>query len=394
MAGPFDTLTAYMVRVPLVAVPLLLPALLAHLGIWDGWLLQLSPATGQMALMAGDFSWPLLGWQLAWIIGLWLLAQRAVVAPLRPVRIEAARRAAGRTRSSRGFSPWQAIRSFARTDRATLLRDPLVLMIVGGVPALAIAARLLATVGASWISDRFGVEIGPYLPVIWGLTLVLHTPLMFGSLVGLLFLEDRDARLLPVIATTRASIATLVAYRLGRTGARDRGDAAHRLCDRRCLASRRLDWPTGDGGRSLRAGAGAGPGNGRPLAEPRGRNGVDEGDRAALLPATGRLVHRPAMGGRLRDAAIDLEPVGALGRFTAGRPGCCIGRRGDLGWRIRPPRTAAGAPHGLTSRPAPRLEPDEDDHARQQERQRDAHRPMRPRAAHELPHGVAPRRPD
>jgi hypothetical protein len=215
MAGPFDTLTAYMVRVPLVAVPLLLPALLAQLGIWDGWPLQLSPATGQMELMSGTFSWPLLAWQLAWIIGLWLLARRAVVAPLRPTRIGSARRSAARSRTGRGFSTWQAIRSFARTDRATLLRDPLVLMIVGGVPALALGARLLATVGTGWISDRFGVDIGPHLPVVWALTLVLHTPLMFGSLVGLLFLEDRDARLLPVIATTRASTATLVAYRLG-----------------------------------------------------------------------------------------------------------------------------------------------------------------------------------
>jgi hypothetical protein len=45
--------------------------------------------------------------------------------------------------------------------------------------------------------------------------LVLHTPLMFGSIAGLLFLEDRDARLNPVIATTRASTDTLLAYRLG-----------------------------------------------------------------------------------------------------------------------------------------------------------------------------------
>ena len=215
MVGPFDTLTAYMVRVPLVAVPLLLPALLAHLGIWDGWLLQLSPATGQMELMSGVVTLPLLAWQLAWIAALWLLAQRAVLAPLRPMRVEAARRSVARTRSASSFSVWQAIASFARTDRATLLRDPLVLMIVGGVPALAIGARLVGTIGAGWIRDRFGVEIGPYLPVIWALTLVLHTPLMFGSLVGLLFLEDRDARLLPVLATTRASIATLVGYRLG-----------------------------------------------------------------------------------------------------------------------------------------------------------------------------------
>lgn len=214
MAGPFDTLTAYMVRVPIVAVPLLLPALIAHLGIWDGWLLQLSPATGQMQLMSGELALPVLAWQLAWVAGLWLLAQRAVMAPLRPARVEAARRAV-RARQGPGFSAWRAVGSFARTDRATLLRDPLVLMIIGGVPALALGARLVATIGSGWIRDRFGVEIGPYLPVIWALTLVLHTPLMFGSLVGLLFLEDRDARLLPVLAATRASTATLVAYRLG-----------------------------------------------------------------------------------------------------------------------------------------------------------------------------------
>lgn len=214
MAGPFDTLTAYMARVPAVAVPLLLPALVEHLGIWNGQLLQLSPATGQMQLMSGELSWPVVVWQLGWIAGLWLLAQRAVVAPLRPARIEAARRAARSARQSPGFSAWRAIASFARTDRATLLRDPLVLMIIGGVPALAVGARLVATVGSVWIRDRFGVEIGPYLPVIWALTLVLHTPLMFGSLVGLLFLEDRDARLLPVLAATRASIGMLVAYRL------------------------------------------------------------------------------------------------------------------------------------------------------------------------------------
>jgi hypothetical protein len=215
MAGPYDTLTAYMVRVPLVAVPLLLPALLAHLGIWSGWILELSPATGQMELMSGSFSLPLLAWQLVWVAALWLLAQRAVLAPLPPTRIEAARRAVRRSTIATGFSRWRAIRSFERTDRATLLRDPLVLMIVGGVPALALGARLVSTVGATWIRDRFGVDIGPYLPVVWALTLVLHTPLMFGSMVGLLFLEDRDARLLPVLATTRASIATLVAYRIG-----------------------------------------------------------------------------------------------------------------------------------------------------------------------------------
>jgi fluoroquinolone transport system permease protein len=215
MVGPLDTLTAYMVRVPLVAVPLMLPALVSHLGLWDGWLLQASPVTGELQLMSGTFSWPQLAWQAAWIAALWLLASRAMTAPLRPARIAPRARSAGNAALRSGFSTWRAIRSFAMTDRATLLRDPLLLMIIGGVPALALVARLTATIGASLIQDRFGIDIGPYLPVVWGLMLVLHTPLMFGTLVGILFLEDRDARLLPVLASTRASLFTLAAYRLG-----------------------------------------------------------------------------------------------------------------------------------------------------------------------------------
>jgi hypothetical protein len=107
------------------------------------------------------------------------------------------------------------MRSFASADRATLLRDSLLVLIVAGVPAVAPAARLLSWVGIGWIRDRFGLDVTPYLPVAWGMLLVLHTPLMIGSIAGLLFLEDRDARLNPVIATTRASTETLLAYRLG-----------------------------------------------------------------------------------------------------------------------------------------------------------------------------------
>ncbi len=215
MVGPFDTLTAYMVRVPLVAVPLMVPALVAHLGLWDGWLLQASPVTGQLELMSGHFSWAQLAWQVAWVAVLWMLASRAMTVPLRPLRGSSRPRSVSRAAPTAGFSTWRAVRSFLRTDRATLLRDPLLLMIIGGVPALALVARLVTVFGTSWIQDRFGVDIGPYLPVLWVLMLVLHTPLMFGTLAGILFLEDRDARLLPVLATTRASLRTLAAYRLG-----------------------------------------------------------------------------------------------------------------------------------------------------------------------------------
>jgi fluoroquinolone transport system permease protein len=215
MVGPFETLTAYMVRVPMVAVPLLLPALVTHLGIWDAWPAYLSPVTGQLELMSGRLSWIQVAWQVGWIWMLWILATRAVVSPVRPAPASAVVGKPGQPLADAPYSRWRAIRSFATADRVTLLRDPLLVLIVAGVPAVALAARLLSWGGIGWIRDRFGLDVTPYLPVAWGMLLVLHTPLMFGSIAGLLFLEDRDARLNPVIATTRASTETLLAYRLG-----------------------------------------------------------------------------------------------------------------------------------------------------------------------------------
>jgi hypothetical protein len=216
MVAGFEALTAYMVRVPIMAVPLLLPALVAHLGIWDAWPLDLSPVTGQLELMSGRFSWLQVAWQVVWMVMLWTLATRAVVAPARAtLRSHATHGSRGASVVAGPYSPWRAMRSFGHADRATLLRDPLVVMIATGVPAVALVPRLVSSVGAGWIRDRFGFDIAPYLPVAWGMLVVVHTPLLFGALVGLLFLEDRDARLLPVLATTRASMATLLAYRLG-----------------------------------------------------------------------------------------------------------------------------------------------------------------------------------
>jgi hypothetical protein len=217
LVAPFETLTGYMARVPLVAIPLLLPALIVHLGIAEAWPLWLTPVTGQLELMSGrPVDGVLLGWQALWVAVLAVLADRALRAGVSPTPVSAStRRQAPPRGPSAGYRATRAIASFARTDRATLLRDPLLLMIVGGVPALALVARLLSAFGAGWIADHFGVDVSPHLPVIWGLMLVIHTPLMFGSIVGLLFLEDRDARLVPVIATTRASLVLLIGYRVG-----------------------------------------------------------------------------------------------------------------------------------------------------------------------------------
>jgi hypothetical protein len=117
------------------------------------------------------------------------------------------------------YSSRAAVRSFVRADRRGLVRDGLLIMLALSVPMVAVAVRIIATVGVTWTREQHGLDLAPHLPLVWVVLLVAHTPLIFGTLTGLLLLEDRDARLLPAIATTRASVVTLLAYRLAATAA-------------------------------------------------------------------------------------------------------------------------------------------------------------------------------
>jgi fluoroquinolone transport system permease protein len=109
------------------------------------------------------------------------------------------------------------VRSYLRADRRGVIRDGVLIMLAGSVPLVAVAGRVASTAGVSWVRQRHGVDLGAYLPIVWVVLLVAHTPIMLGTLTGLLMLEDRDAGVLPAIATTRASVGALLRYRLTAT---------------------------------------------------------------------------------------------------------------------------------------------------------------------------------
>jgi fluoroquinolone transport system permease protein len=218
MGGRATTLTDYVARVPAVAVPLMVPALLHGTGLWQHRVLHLSPMTGTLELLAGRWSWPAAGWILLCLVGLWIVAVRI------GFNVEP-RSTTGRAPGSvvwpaagDAYSPGSAVRSLARADRRTILGDRILLLVLAGVPILALAARWLSVGGLDWVEVRYGVDLTAHLPLIWAFVLVIHTPVMFGAMTGLLFLEDRDAGLLPALATTRSSLTTLLAYRLAATG--------------------------------------------------------------------------------------------------------------------------------------------------------------------------------
>ena len=217
MAGAPDLMTL-VARLPLIAVPLLAPALVHMAGLVSSAALHLSPATPAVDLLRGQGSPAGVLWQLCWIGGAAVLAVRAAGRPASAPAAEApARRGASWPRHNGRFSRWAAVRSFARADHRTLVGDVTLLLLLGSVPLLTGVLRLLATVGVGWAERRYGVPLAHHLPLAAALLLVLHTPVMFGSLTGLLLLEDRDAGLLGPLAATRASLSTLLAYRLAAT---------------------------------------------------------------------------------------------------------------------------------------------------------------------------------
>ena len=112
-----------------------------------------------------------------------------------------------------------AARSFASVDRRSLLSDSTLVMLALGIPLLAVIVRVATTAGLDWAEARIGTDLAPHLPLVWALVLAVHAPVMAGGITGLLFLEDRDAGLLPVIATTRSGLRTLIAYRLAAAAA-------------------------------------------------------------------------------------------------------------------------------------------------------------------------------
>lgn len=233
--GRSDSLATWMTRLPLVAVPLLLPPLVQGVGLWDARVLALSPFTGTMHLLAGRGTWTDVAWAVVWGSALALVAVRQADAATHPHGREPAAPGTARTpRARRSRRPparspvtagprspggWRApaVRSILRVDRRTVLGDGTVLALLAGLPILALFVRWLDGAGGAWLAQQHGFDVTPWLPLAWTFVVVVHTPTMLGSVSGLLFCEDRDTHVLPAVALTRASLSLLVGVRVAAT---------------------------------------------------------------------------------------------------------------------------------------------------------------------------------
>jgi fluoroquinolone transport system permease protein len=187
LAARCQSVLTFMIGLPLVLLPLLLPAL-AHAAGWRHPLLYAAPTTGAMDLVrAGYGDSPAgVGWSVGWLLLACAAAARLAVRPAPTV--------------------WRTV---------AVRWDPMLLLIVVSPVLLALAARFGYPPLRDWLARAHEFDLDPYRPVLLGLVVVLHVPVAFGMAGALRVLDDVDDRVLMAI---RVSPLTLPRYLRRRAG--------------------------------------------------------------------------------------------------------------------------------------------------------------------------------
>ncbi len=207
-----------LIVLPLVLFPLLAPALLAAVGLRHP-LLYLAPTTGAMDLIRAGYGGVLAtpGWSVAWLI---LASGLAAAVAHRQLR--SGPRATARVRGGVGWTAQHdggPLRSFLRTDVASILRDPMLILVGVSPLVLGLAARFGYPPLHGWLARVHGFDVDPYRPLLLAVAVLLHVPLTFGMIGALLVLDDLDDRALTALRTSPLTLPRYLAYRAGSVAA-------------------------------------------------------------------------------------------------------------------------------------------------------------------------------
>ncbi len=107
------------------------------------------------------------------------------------------------------------LRAFGVNDLKSIWRDSLLIYMLIIPPMMVLAVRLILP----WLTDNlagnFNFDLVPYYPMLLSFFFVLQLPLLFGLLVGLLILDERDDDTLTALRVTPISMTGYSIYRGG-----------------------------------------------------------------------------------------------------------------------------------------------------------------------------------
>jgi fluoroquinolone transport system permease protein len=106
------------------------------------------------------------------------------------------------------------LRALGPIDLASIRRDSLLRWMFVMPLLLAALVRYGLPVLAAWLVERHGFDLAPYSGLI-GSLLVMVTPMLYGTVIGFLLLDEKDDRTLTALQVTPLTPAGYLVYRLG-----------------------------------------------------------------------------------------------------------------------------------------------------------------------------------
>jgi hypothetical protein len=214
VAAHRESVVTLLIVLPLVLLPLIAPALLAAAGLRHP-LLYLAPTTGAMDLIRAGYGGAAAapGWSVAWLV----LAS-ALAATVAHRQLRSGPRAAAPVRVRVGWTVRHdggPVRSFLRTDFASIRRDPMLILVGVSPLLLGLAARFGYPPLHGWLARVHGFDVDPYRPLLLAVAVLLHVPVTFGMIGALLVLDDVDDRALTALRTSPLTLPRYLAYRGG-----------------------------------------------------------------------------------------------------------------------------------------------------------------------------------
>ncbi len=104
--------------------------------------------------------------------------------------------------------------AFGSNDLKSIRRDSLLLGIILAPWLFVITPRLLVPGLTEFLMTRYDFDLVPFYPLILIFLFLLNLPLLFGTLMGFLVLEERDDNTLTALRVTPISIKSFVTYRV------------------------------------------------------------------------------------------------------------------------------------------------------------------------------------